>query len=691
MKSRLLLVVFVLFGAAVSRGDVTSDWAHAQDQYSPPVLANGDFCGLFDYRNMMGQDHPSYRFIKCTGGLYRPSIYREGRRTDNRKLACLGRIEERVAIGGAADAQPVWWRQGLETRDAISLCENGYADGTRIDSEAFVHSDRPVIAVRKSFSGPAPDRYTFEYLLVRPDSADAKPLHTTWVAKGDELRFTVERDSTNTLHGTVRLVCDRVGAKAVPTERGLAVTIEKPRGDVAFYLTFSDDFRGRTETPAEVSDWASLRADHVTKWNAWTDRSFVRIPDARLKKVYDTALYNLRCWSTEWSIPVGILPSHWNGSFFGFTFFGPALGATGHEDDLRKVARYWHSLIPAARIRASRAWDDDPLAGIRFTWLPDEQGAETCGNGRWLDHVFHMGTVCHEAMTCWRYHEDEAFLRETVYPLLHESALFYENQSLVETDGRLIVGTCCDLERFRQPVKNAFLTTCAVISTFENAAEAATRLGVDADAAVRWRTLANRLRASLPRRDGRYIPYADADERSVAVLAGLVPCETLAADDPLQRAAVYDFDAHALEVGNMVKVGSRICTWYAAWAASAEARLGDGEGARRNLLQAAKSCGCFGEIFEMNEPGLMSIPWCSSPQGTFVQAVNDMLLQCRGDEIRIAPAVPKDWTDYSFRLKAYDDITVDCTCANGRISYRLTRGAASSGREKRIFVKGVEQ
>ena len=99
-----LALVLVTTGLA---SDVSSAWEHASDQYSPPLLANGDLCALVDYRNMMAQDVPSYKAIRCTGGLYRPSIYRAGRRTDNRNLACLGRIGERVSAGGASDVRPV--------------------------------------------------------------------------------------------------------------------------------------------------------------------------------------------------------------------------------------------------------------------------------------------------------------------------------------------------------------------------------------------------------------------------------------------------------------------------------------------------------------------------------------------------------------------------------------------------------
>ena len=109
----------------------------------------------------------------------------------------------------------------------------------------------------------------------------------------------------------------------------------------------------------------------------------------------------------------------------------------------------------------------------------------------------------------------------------------------------------------------------------------------------------------------------------------------------------------------------RYGAWYAAWLAGAQARLGDGEGAYRNLTRAAASAGAFAEIFEINEPAYRSCPWCSSPQGTFVQAVNEMLVQGEGDGIKLAPAVPASWRDFAFRLRAPGGKTVEAAFRDG--------------------------
>src|SRR3989339_1637564 len=81
--------------------------------YSPPIIANGDVCAMVDFRNCQFQYLPSYKKIKCVGGNYRPSIFRAGRRADDRKLVCFGRFEERADFASTPDAKPEKWSQTL--------------------------------------------------------------------------------------------------------------------------------------------------------------------------------------------------------------------------------------------------------------------------------------------------------------------------------------------------------------------------------------------------------------------------------------------------------------------------------------------------------------------------------------------------------------------------------------------------
>ena len=138
----------------------------------------------------------------------------------------------------------------------------------------------------------------------------------------------------------------------------------------------------------------------------------------------------------------------------------------------------------------------------------------------------------------------------------------------------------------------------------------------------------------------RYVPYAGCKEASIAVLGGLFPYPVFDANNAFQKNAVYGFVREGIHAGNMYPVGKSVCAWYNGWMATALAALGDKEEPSRLLSNTVDGTGCFSEIFEINEEKVVMRPWFSTAEGNFVYALNQMLLQCREDEILIAPAVP---------------------------------------------------
>ncbi len=62
-----------------------------------------------------------------------------------------------------------------------------------------------------------------------------------------------------------------------------------------------------------------------------------------------------------------------------------------------------------------------------------------------------------------------------------------------------------------------------------------------------------------------------------------------------------------------------------------------------------------------------------------------MLLQTDGDTLRLAPAVPKAWTDFAFRLRAPGDLMVEATCKGGKLDYRLVPGPKNRALPKIVF------
>ncbi len=689
-----------------------SSWEYSKTQYSPPILGNGDIGLMLDYRNCQFQDVSSYKNIKCVSVKYRPSIYRAGRRTDDTRLVNFGRVEEKVDTQSSADAKPDYWKQSLDVFGAVSKVQNKYGE-SQISSEAFVHSKMPIFAISKSFSGEKLKSYTFEYIFSKIETDNEDPLHTRLTEIENGFAFKVEKSEVGASYskggksilGEVVVVCDFPNVKVSRDSNKISFTIDNPEGDVHFFVLFADDFSENDfkKQMAEMKEkiakesWSGILKSHKDGWADFWGERYIAIPDKSMEATYYTALYNLKCWSTNWSIPVGILPMHWEGKFFGYTFFNPALCASGHEREALKVAKFWRNTLNFARFRAGSQKKKGIDVGARYSWLSLENGSEgTVFAGRWLDHMLQHCNIPLESYTYFRYTNDKKFLKNTSYPVLKNCAIFFEKQMVYKlADGRTIIGRSCDLERLPPALENPMLTTTGAMFVLNAAAEAADILGEDAELAKNWRELSSELGKHLPRDNEKYLPYPNAgDVRSVAAICGVFPYGSVSVNDKLQVAAIYDFKNNGGAYGNMYSLGSRVCSWYAAWLGGALARLGDGDNAYEAMYMSTKSVGKFYEIFEINEPTVMSVPWCSSPQGTFIQVLNEMLLQCEGDTIKIAPAVPEVWTKnfpYSFSLNAYDDIVVDVNFEKGKFSsIKLTGGKNTSEREKKIVLPNGE-
>lgn len=669
-----------------SFGDVTSS---ESGTYSPPILANGDIGMLIDYRNCQFQDVPSYRTIHAAGVDFLPGIYRQARRTMDRNLAALGRVEEQVCLAGGGPSSPVTWSQKLDIDRALSVVENIYNGGVRIESSAFVAAHCPVLCIRKKFDGEL-ERYSFDYLFCGTGTVRRLPYGATASFAPGEISYEFGGMEKG-FSGTISVFCSASDATSTVIDSGVRLTLPRPKGTVDFFVVFRDSL---DDTPVDIESVRkggrnALFAAHSASWRDFRNRSFVDIPDKKILSTWRTALYNLKCWSTKWSIPVGILPTHWNGAYFGFTFFAPALCSSGHIPEAVKVAKFWDSIRPFASHRAGKP-SRDKEAGLHYSWQTIEDGMERSRGGRWLDHYLHLANISRECWTAWQYTNDRTLLASNTYPVVKGCARRFRSAQVYELkDGRTIIGAVCDLERLPCPARNAFLTTCGAIYCFEKAAEGAAILGVDKVESAEWRRLAAALKRDLPKNSERYLALEGYEGTSVALLSGLMPYNVVDKDDPLQIAAVGHFEKNGLTAGNMYSVGTRICTWYAAWLAGAQAILGDGDGAYRNMKRATASVGHFSEIFEINEPAYRSCPWCSSPQGTYVESVNNMLLQCEGDTVLVAPAVPKEWKDFSFRLRAHDDMEVSAHFSGGKaVSLSVATGARHSGRKKCFVLPG---
>lgn len=665
----------------VHRPSLVGEGKGCPDNYIPPLISNGSLCMLVDH---VGGQSPR-RYVSTA-----PEIFWAGRRHGRYAgasfhLVSFGHFVQELACNGKALEMPARWKQTLDTQEAVTVCERDYGEGINVQTTVFVPLAHDIVVVHNTIVPKNAEarsaKIEFKYQIPPHRRMTLKPEHNQ--AEGS-IDVAYQVDAYRLYEGVIALLADRpVQAKVDPSTftlgADLALEAGKP-AEVTFFLAFSDsmdgaDYRDRSaklKALIKEKGFAGVRAEHKQRWAEFWDRSYVRLPDAdaRLEQVYRTSLYHLRANATKWSFPCGIFNSHWAGRFFGvdemFCYLG--LISSNHREVARRCPDFRFAGLQSA-IGRSGAGMKFPEAGARYPWETLEDGTDGTPPGYWMDHVFHMSCIALSAWTQYLYTHDEQHLRAKGYPVMRECARFFMNHMIYERpDGGMFIGRCTDLERLGPGKLNPFMTSCGAIYTLESAADAATLLKLDEREAAAWKHVAGKLRESLPHDGEKYVPYAGCEVKSIGTLAGLFPFPVFDETHPKQRAAVLDYVANGRAFGNMMSKGKGICPWYAGWMAQTLAVLGERESAAQQLAEAAKGAGYFGELYEVNEPTERTCPWLSTSAGMYVYAVNQMLVQSRGEEIRIAPGIPESWKDFAFKLAVHGDLVVEVVVKSGRVS-----------------------
>jgi hypothetical protein len=662
--------------------------------YVPPLVSNGNLSMLVDYQG--GQTQRAY--AKMT-----PCIWWAGRRygPPRDRLVPFGHFTQQLTCNGQTFSSPTRWSQTLDTRQALTTTRCDYGDLLQVETTVFVPLDRDLVAVRKRLTPKSPAarsaRIAFQYRFTPSGAKNVPPWRTVatgvWNADTTSVDVAYQVDGHRLYDGAVALFCDRaataqIDKQAYTLTADVALDAARP-AEITFYLAFADSVDGRSyrqrvaqlRAAARSLGFDGLFASHRRLWGEYWAQSQVAVPLPRIGRAYCTAQYFLRANATRWSFPVGIFDTHWAGRYFGwdemFCYLG--LASSNHLDIARRVPEFRFGCLRQALYRTSHYFKNTISYGARYPWETLEDGSEAAPPGFWHDHVFHMSNIALCSWFQYLYTGDRAYLKEKGYPVVRECATFFQKQMVYEdSNGSMFLGKCTDLERLGPTRQNPFMTSCGAIFAMEAAARAAQVLGVDVDQAATWTRMAAKLRQSLPHNGDQYVPYAGCPERSIAVLGGVFPYPVLDPRSPLQKNAIYDFVKNCGAFGNMYPVGNSVSAWYGAWMANALAPLGDRSEAVNRLAQVAQGTGCFAEIFEINEPTVVMHPWFSTAAGNYVYALNQVLLQSHDAEIRIAPAVPASWREFSFTLPCYGNLLATVSVKDGRLTQlRLVSGQAN--------------
>lgn len=667
------------------------------DGYFPPILGNGEITLSPDKEGVLCYDRLDYGE---KNEVQDAVIFRAGRRTPlthSKAGAAGGKLLSFGKCAFDCGEKPARWTQELLPEEGKQRMVCTYPSGEEIVTTALVHPQHNVYAMKKAFAGTARE-VCFSYTLCGYDEETENAiLHTDIVAEENGARVKLTMLGLDRYVGEVAVFADR----PVKVETaGKTVTLRmqvKARDTVALYIAIADDLYG--EDAAAVNDavrahiaavgFDGLEKETAQHFAAFFGEGFVATGDDKIDSVYRTALYHLLCYTTRWSIPVGLNNCSWHGKFFAFDEYYSFLGLlTANRTALAKHVPDFRNdvCLDKAIYRATQSKTEEQA---HFFWETNEYGEEMSPPGFWFDHIFHMAVVALGAYQYYAFTQDKPYLAHC-YRLIRACAKFYTMHMLyTDSNGRVYVGKCTDLERLGASVENPFMTACGVIETLECLVKAADALNTDRDYRNECAALAVKLRESLPRENGAYVPFVGCEQKSIAVFSGKFPFDVLQNDDPCLKPAWDAFIKEESAFGNMYRMGKHISPWYACWKAEGFARMGMAEDAYAALLQALPSTGEFDEMFEINEPGILYRPWFTTAAGIYLSTVNEMLLQSDEENLYLMPAFPVTEKPVSFRLAAKGGAIVEATIKGEKLeSLQVTMRDGVPARSYTVYLRG---
>jgi hypothetical protein len=400
-------------------------------------------------------------------------------------------------------------------------------------------------------------------------------------------------------------------------------------------------------TAVKTAGYASTVAAYTAWWHAFWKKSFVQYSNGAKDADYVENMYYLSNYILA-SGAYGNYPFHfvngvyrnnfdlgitWSGAYWWYDQrnFYASLLASNHIDALDGFYRlYSRNFAKLKSFTQSRFTIDGIWVPETMRWDGDATWTTT---STYTDRIMSTGAEVASCMFArFAYTNDSAYLRDTAYPMMRETAKFLAAKLSYDANTEQYYIANSNSHETYWGVKNAITDLAAVRSLFPQAIAVAKALNMDPALQTQWQTIAVNLvpfKTEVFNGSTRYLAYDPPAVSSSNVEN--VACEIIY---PYNLTGIGKPDYQTI----LNNFKSRPFPYPDVWTADAiyAARLGLGDSAFGGMRLMLKKYQNFPNGFIVNNNNRFE------QLGTTLMGINESMVQSYNDTIRVFPALPSD-------------------------------------------------